>query len=107
MDEFNYRGELVVIGSLVAERASRQYDEHWAQALAATPDNVFGDLAHQRHVRIEPGANDGVYRTHIGRHEIIDKGNQMGTLSNTAGTRVGVRKLRLGLRGQLIHFTML
>src|SRR5688500_18596233 len=44
----------------IADAAAGEQQQGRTQALAARGDDVAGDLAHQRHVRVQPGPDQGV-----------------------------------------------
>jgi hypothetical protein len=50
VQKFNDGSELEVVITLVANRPAGQQDQQGSQALAATFDNILGDLFDQRNV---------------------------------------------------------
>jgi hypothetical protein len=76
MDELDERGGAhagvashCIIG---AAGASGEYHQQWAQALAATADDVLGNLVHERHNAVQTGAYGGIDGRQIVGHEGAD-----------------------------------
>ena len=72
VDEFYGRRELEVGLALVAEGAGREDHEDRPEALSPVADDVFADLADQRHFGIEAGPDHPVDCQHVFRYEIPD-----------------------------------
>src|SRR5690606_3651726 len=89
VDELHHGGQLVRVGTLVAERAGREQEQHRPQALAAAGDDVFGHLVDQDHVRRQAAADQGIDRRHVGGGIGLDFGQRQGG-AGRGGRDVGV-----------------
>src|SRR6059058_4245275 len=69
MDELDERGSLDMGGALMPAGARREHHQQRPQALAATGDDVLGDLVNQRHGTLQARANDPVYRVEVGLYQ--------------------------------------
>ena len=69
---FPNRSQIVMMRPAITQRTSRKQHERGAQALAATLNNVLGNLAHQGHIRLKPGANHRIDSAHIRRDQVVE-----------------------------------
>lgn len=70
MNELHDSGERVVRGPAITQRARRQQNQCWAQALATTTDDVFGHLADENHLRVQAFANLLIHGVHVGSEQL-------------------------------------
>jgi len=86
MNEFDDRRELMVQRAPVAVRPRRQHHQRRPQTLTAATNDMFGDLGHQRDIRMQPRANDAVYRLHVRGNELADGFYGHGTPEKIGGS---------------------
>ena len=94
VNEFDDRGELVVVAAAVAEGAGGKQHERGPQALAAAADDVLGHLADEGHVRVQPRADDLVHRAHVGGDEFTDGVDRHGGKSRQKAAMILESKAR-------------
>ena len=61
--------QVVALGTRVAQGTTGQEQQHRPQALAAGRNDVTGDIAHQRHARVQALGDDTVHLCHVGGDE--------------------------------------
>ena len=60
------------LSTLVARSVCREQVQHRPQSLAATADDVLGDLVDQNHIRSKTRTDQCIDRIHIGSGEGLD-----------------------------------
>ena len=74
MDELDDGCQLVMVSGRTTTGAAGQHHQHGPQSLAASGNNVVGDLVDQHHVRSQPAADQGIHGGHVGGGEGLDLG---------------------------------
>jgi hypothetical protein len=72
MNEFDDSCELMVLRALIAHRAGRIQDQRWPQTLAATVNDVLGDLTDEDDVRMKALTNNRIDRLHVGGNRRVE-----------------------------------
>ena len=65
MDEFNDCCKFMAVWAMVRECARGEENQRRTQTLAATLDNVFGNLVDKNNFRMKMPANDDINRLHV------------------------------------------
>jgi len=72
MDKLDHGRQLMVMRAAIPQRTGGKQHQRRSQALAATLDDVLGDLSHQNDIGMQTRPNDGIDRLHILADEAVE-----------------------------------